>query len=100
MPLPLAIVMFDAAVNNGVGRAVRWLQGALGVPEDGVIGPQTRAALQAADHALVMHEVHARRIHHMASLQNWGTFGLGWSRRLAALPHQAAMAAYSLGSIG
>jgi lysozyme family protein len=31
LPGPLALVVFDAAVNSGPGRAVRWLQAALGV---------------------------------------------------------------------
>ena len=35
MPPRLAYACFDAAVNNGVGRAVRWLQGAIGAPQDG-----------------------------------------------------------------
>lgn len=41
--------LVDAAVLHGVGRAVRWLQEALDVEVDGVIGPETRAALAVAD---------------------------------------------------
>lgn len=98
MPLALAIVVFDAAVNNGVGRSVRWLQMALGVEPDGIIGDRTKAALGKADTEAVIQAVHAQRIHYMASLQSWGTFGAGWSRRLAALPYQAAVAAAKVGA--
>ena len=89
----LALVAFDAAVNNGVGQAARWLQAALGVAVDGVIGNQTKAALAActgdkAQEALVA--MHAARIYMMANLSTWQTFGRGWSRRLAHLPYQAA----------
>jgi len=98
MPLALAIVVFDAAVNNGVGRAVRWLQTAVGVTADGIIGDATKAALGRAEQAAAIQLFHAQRIHYMAGLQSWGTFGLGWSRRLALLPYQAAMAAASVGA--
>jgi lysozyme family protein len=98
MPVALAILVFDAAVNNGVGRAVRWLQTALGVTSDGVIGEQTLAALARADVEQTIQLFHGQRIHYMASLQGWGTFGLGWSRRLALLPYQAATAAASVGA--
>lgn len=41
----LAAMHFDGAVNHGVGRASKFLQKALGVTEDGDIGPATIAAL-------------------------------------------------------
>lgn len=86
----LALVCFDAAVNNGVGQAARWLQAALGVTVDGVIGPNTRKALAEANAEEVLTELHASRIFMMAGLSTWKNFGRGWSRRLARLPYQAA----------
>jgi lysozyme family protein len=86
----LGLIVFDAAVNNGVGQAVRWLQAAVGAGADGVIGPATRAAIQKADPQQALVALHAARIHMMAGLPTWGTFGRGWSRRLAQLPYQAA----------
>ena len=89
----LALALFDAAVNNGVSRAVKWLQGAVGVTQDGGYGSQTRAAVQKAmakdplDLDLAT-EVHAQRIFFMASLADWKNFGLGWARRLASIPAQ------------
>lgn len=89
----LALIAFDAAVNNGVGAATKWLQGALGVAADGIIGSGTQAALAActgdkAHTALV--DMHASRINMMAGLPTWKQFGKGWSKRLAQLPLQAA----------
>jgi lysozyme family protein len=89
----LALIAFDAAVNNGVSAATKWLQGALGVTADGVFGSQSQAALSACtvDKAqATLFELHAQRINMMAKLPTWKNFGLGWSRRLAQLPFQAA----------
>jgi lysozyme family protein len=44
LPPPLAMIVFDSAVNNGPARAAKWLQRAVGVTEDGIIGPATLAA--------------------------------------------------------
>ena len=45
----LDLVQFDTAVNMGVGRAVRMLQGALGCAVDGDFGPITREAAETCD---------------------------------------------------
>lgn len=91
LPPPLALLVFDAAVNNGVGRAVRWLQQALGVQADGVPGAATVAAVHAhaGDGAALMAEFQALRMAFMAGLPTWRTFGLGWARRLCRLPYEA-----------
>jgi lysozyme family protein len=91
LPPPLALLVFDAAVNNGTGRAVRWLQAALRVAQTGVIGPDMLAAIktQAGQGAALCAEFQAQRLAFMAGLPTWRTFGTGWARRLCALPFQA-----------
>jgi lysozyme family protein len=93
LPPWLAFAVFDAAVNNGTIRAVRWLQLAVGAAEDGIYGPATKAAVERAvggdpDDLKLAQELHARRIHLMAGLSGWSTYGLGWARQLAAIPAQ------------
>lgn len=96
LPWPLCAQVFDAAVNNGVGRAQQWLkaaaiaaQGAAGLVADGVIGPQTKAALARPEIARAAAlEFVAQRMNFMGGLAGWRTFGLGWARRLVA---QAAL---------
>lgn len=98
LPWPLCAVVFDAAVNNGVGRAQSWLrpaaiaaQGAAGLVADGVIGPKTRYALARSEIARTAAvEFVAQRMAFMGGLGGWRTFGLGWARRLVA---QAGLAA-------
>jgi len=46
LPYPLALALFDSAVNVGLGRAVVWLQQTLGIEADGAFGPTTLAAAQ------------------------------------------------------
>ena len=85
----LALIVFDAAVNNGVGRATAWLQEAARVTVDGVIGDITIGAANQ-DAIATATEFMARRVMFMASLSTWAEFGLGWSRRLCGLPWKAA----------
>ena len=51
LPREFAFQALDAAVNHGIGNAVRWMQRAAGVADDGVIGPVTLAAVQRAQPA-------------------------------------------------
>lgn len=46
---PLAIALFDQAVNFGVNAATKRLQRIINVPSDGVLGPATLAALMTRD---------------------------------------------------
>lgn len=94
LPPTLALLVFDAAVNCGPGRARKWLQAAVGVTQDGIIGPATLAAVQAHQGrgAAVCAELMVERWMYHTSLPTWHTFGLGWARRLCALPwHTAEM---------
>lgn len=86
LPLVVACVVFDAAVNNGVASACRWLQIAVGVVPDGIVGPQTLAAVAAADPVTIASAVHAVRAHFMIHLGDWAAFRDGWETRLATLP--------------
>jgi lysozyme family protein len=90
---PLALLAFDAAVNNGVRRAIQWLQVAVGAKADGVFGPATMALVEAfaTKHggAALCSEYLAQRLRFMSGLSTWPIFGLGWSRRLMALPFNA-----------
>lgn len=45
----LANTVYDFGVNSGTGRAAKFLQEAVGVKQDGKIGPQTLAAVNIAN---------------------------------------------------
>ena len=77
----LCFQVLDAAVNHGIGNAIRMLQRAIGVADDGAFGPASVAALAARD----PHDVHllfmAERFEFWAKLKTFDTFGRGWVRR-------------------
>jgi lysozyme family protein len=85
MPPAVRYVLFDAAVNSGVGQAARWLQSAAGVTPDGVIGPRTMAAVNALDANGLKSRMLASRLRMMTNLPNWHSFSRGWARRIADL---------------
>lgn len=90
LPLPLAFVAFDAAVNAGLRRSVIWLQQAAGQGADGALGPATLAALTRGDALALAREALVRRLDFSSRLPDWQNFGLGWSRRIIALAGEIA----------
>lgn len=85
LPPGVRYATFDAAVNSGPAQATRWLQRALGVEADGVIGPQTLAAAYAQDANALRMRMLAQRLRFMTVLGNWPSFSRGWARRIADL---------------
>lgn len=75
--------LFDAAVNHGIGNAIRFLQRAVGVADDGQVGPVTVAAVRSHDPADVIARFNAERLEFYAKLTTWPSFGRGWVRRIA-----------------
>jgi lysozyme family protein len=85
LPEAIRYAVFDAAVNSGPRQAIRWLQRAVGTRDDGIIGPQTLAAVRAADPERLLRQLLAQRLRFMTGLPGWSAFGRGWARRIADL---------------
>lgn len=84
LPPSLAFDVFDAAVNSGIGQATRFLQRAVGVADDGVIGPVTLGAIQRLnDDSAIQARFNGHRLDFMTRLSTFDVFGKGWSRRIA-----------------
>jgi len=81
LPAGIDLVVFDAGVNTGQGRAARFLQDAVGAKPDGAVGPATLAATRVADPKLVVAAVSAKRRDYYTGLPTFPTFGKGWSDR-------------------
>ena len=84
LPAGLALMHMDAAVNIGVGGAAHLLQRALGVTDDGVIGPQTLGAAATCDEAAAIRDYAVERLIYYARLvtdHNRQRDAKGWALR-------------------
>lgn len=84
LPAGVDLSVFDMGVNAGPGRSIRLLQGAVGVTEDGAIGPITLAAIAAADPQNLIGTLAASQQAYYERLPTFDTFGDGWTSRTAA----------------
>jgi len=83
LPPAVAFQAFDVAVNHGVGVAIRWLQRAARVADDGQFGPMTLAAVLGTPSSTLLLRFNAYRLRFYTDLSTFGTFGKGWARRVA-----------------
>jgi lysozyme family protein len=83
LPQGVAFEVFDAAVNSGIGQAIRFLQRAAGVADDGQVGPMTLAAVGRLEPETVQARINGHRLEFMTRLTTWPVFGAGWARRVA-----------------
>lgn len=86
LPKGVDLAVFDYGVNSGPARAVRALQGLVGVTQDGRVGPKTvRAASTAVRGDELVKKLCAQRLSFVRGLATWSTFGRGWTRRIAEI---------------
>jgi lysozyme family protein len=88
LPASIRYPMFDAAVNSGPRQSIQWLQKALGVTTDGILGPITLSFAFALEKGLAS-KLLSQRLKFMTNLPTWQTFGRGWARRICDLMEQA-----------
>ncbi len=84
LPPQVRFDVFDGAVNSGVKQSVKWLQRAVGVIDDGIIGPKTLAAVHAVAPDRVAKRYNGHRLRFMKDLKNWPSFSRGWADRIAS----------------
>lgn len=86
VPDVLKFDLFDMAVNQGVKPAVRALQHAVGVTEDGILGPATLRALSTTPLPRLMFRFDAARLVAYTQVDDarWLRFGRGWVKRVAS----------------
>lgn len=78
----VAFQVFDFAVNSGIHTAIRYLQRALGVADDGWWGPISQAAADGMSETDTIMRLNAERLDFYTRLSTWPTFGRGWARRI------------------
>ncbi len=94
----LDLVQFDTAVNMGAGRAVRFLQAAVGCTVDGGFGPNTLGAVDSGDLGTTLvaycgeREAYYRRL--AERNPKLKVFLKGWLNRLNALRKEVGLPGY------
>lgn len=90
LPSGVDYTMFDFAVNSGVNRAIRYAQSIVNVPQDGMFGPVTLAAICAVDPKWFAQRLCSARQRYLETLPTFRTFGRGWTKRVQTVAARAA----------
>lgn len=83
LPAGVDYCVADFAVNSGPARAARYLQAAVGVAQDGKVGPRTIEAAAKADATQLINAICDARMKFLKGLLTWPKFGRGWTARVA-----------------
>jgi lysozyme family protein len=96
LPPGVDYAVFDISVNSGPGRAARFLQQALRVEADGVVGSKTIAAAAAVSDVKLASDICKLRLNWLSTLSTWRVFGRGWRSRVIAVEKVAVAMAERL----
>jgi len=87
VPTPLKYPLFETAVHTSApGRptfAIKLVQRAAGVQDDGIIGPITMQAISSADPYRLTARFYGFRLDHLNDLPAWAHYSKGWAQRIA-----------------
>ena len=85
---PLNLFMFDCAVNQGVSVAIKLLQRALGIQQDGILGVVTQKSILKAGHNLESYFMAERALYYTGT-RNFDKYGRGWFSRIFKITREA-----------
>jgi lysozyme family protein len=86
LPIAIALMVMDHAVNCGPSVSARILQQAIGLrgeDVDGWIGPETVAAVATADPHTLIGRLNSGQAGYYRACRGFAEFGRGWLLRLA-----------------
>ena len=83
LPNGLDYLVFDFAVNAGVGRSIKTLQTSVGATPDGAIGAKTLQAVMVCSKDQLINKFSDEKLKFYQSLPTFATFGRGWTNRVA-----------------
>jgi lysozyme family protein len=89
LPVGVDYAVFDFGVNSGTGRSARYIQSVCGATQDGIIGPQTLAAVKSMDPIAVIDSLCDKRLNFLQALSDWQYFGNGWGGRVERVRQRA-----------
>ena len=83
LPLGLDYLAFDFAVNAGPGMAIKTIQKAVGVAQDGQLGPITLSAIHAIPVVQLIERFSDAKEAFYKGLKQFPIYGNGWLNRVA-----------------
>lgn len=84
-----ALCLFDCAVNQGVGIAIRLSQKIFCIKQDGKLGPITLSYLKKFDDEIFVQKFLAERALRYSKTQSFKKFGRGWLNRLFVISRKS-----------
>jgi lysozyme family protein len=76
--------VFDYAVNSGPSKAIKSLQKALNITQDGVFGKDTiKNVLNIKDNLSIINTICEERLKFLKTLSTFKNFGKGWETRVS-----------------
>lgn len=93
LPTGIDYLVFDFAVNAGVGRSIKTLQTSVGVNADGAIGPKTLQALMFFSKNQLIDKFSEQKLKFYQSLPTFAAFGKGWTNRIEHVKRDASLMA-------
>lgn len=82
LPVGIDYAVFDCAVNNGVGTAVKLFQESLGCVPDGMLGPRTLQLIDQKNKIEMVEKFCERRRDYYSKLKLFPIYGNGWLNRV------------------
>ena len=99
LPPGVNIVVLDGGVNSGPTQSIKWLQRALGLTADGVLGDVTlQRTIEHEDHDRLIANILAQREKFLRALKTFKYFGKGWMSRINQLKKIGQ--SWAMGSVG
>lgn len=90
LPYPVALIVFDCAVNQGVGASVKLLQESVGTPADGIVGPKTLRCVARMEVRELVLSYMIQRVKRYFGTRGFDRFGRGWMNRVVQVTALAA----------
>jgi lysozyme family protein len=81
LPIGINTQVWDFGVNAGPSRAIKTLQLCVGSPQDGIMGPNTLAAVEDMPIEATLSRYHQERQRYYESLSTFSKYGNGWTNR-------------------
>lgn len=83
LPSGIDLVLLDGAINSGPAQSVKWVQRALGLTADGIMGDVTMNAItNQPDMMKLIDDTLDRRMLFLRQLKPWPTYKNGWTNRV------------------